>query len=345
MPEQQQPAQETAPKQLDVYRDWLQIKETARPLNHYQLLRVKQFEDDPAKIRANYRQLNAHVRKFASGNFAQQSQDLLNELAKAMLCLTDTRRKSEYDTSLGRGGTGEQKRRTFEEVLLGRKLMDAAQLDKARKLASTIGVELRDAVMQQKLAAPDAVMQAHAESLGLPYVELSDMSIDESLIPKVPATLARQHSCAPILIDEGQLLLASPNLIAAEVEENLRMRFGMPIRMVICTPTGMNEVINKHYSREAAAAEMSAAGASTPAAAAKAKKNAHRDPAEVAAIKKKHQQLTLIIFNFFLMGFFGLSSVMGWAVKTGTPLTLLYGALLGAVVGGGTYAFLRHREG
>jgi hypothetical protein len=66
MPEQQE--QKPAQKQLDVYRDWLKIEEKARPLNHYQLLRVKQFEDDPAKIRANYRQLNAHVRKFASGN-------------------------------------------------------------------------------------------------------------------------------------------------------------------------------------------------------------------------------------------------------------------------------------
>jgi hypothetical protein len=263
-----------------------------------------------------------------------------------MLCLTDSRRKSEYDTSLGRGGTGEQKRRTFEEVLLGRKLLDSAQLDKARNLSKAIGVDLRDAVMQQKLAPPDAVMQAHAESLGLPYVELSDLTIDESLVPKVPATLARQHSCAPILVDEGQLLLASPNLITAEVEENLRMRFGMPIRMVICTPAGMNDVINKHYSREAAAAEMAAAGASnSPASAAAAgKTKAKRDPAEVAAIKKKHQQVTLLVFNFFLMGFFGLASVMGWVVKWGTAISLLYGAILGAVVGGGTYVFLRSRD-
>ena len=32
-------------KELNVYRDWLGIKETARPLNHYQLLRLKPFED------------------------------------------------------------------------------------------------------------------------------------------------------------------------------------------------------------------------------------------------------------------------------------------------------------
>ncbi len=95
-------ANETMAKTLDVYRDWLQIKDPARPLNHYQILKLKQFEDDAGKIRENYRKLNAHVRKFAAGEFAKQSQELLNELAKAMLCLTDATRKRDYDASLGR---------------------------------------------------------------------------------------------------------------------------------------------------------------------------------------------------------------------------------------------------
>mgnify|MGYP000941705037 CR=1 FL=1 len=32
-------------KELDVYRDWLDIAETARPLDNYQILRLKRFED------------------------------------------------------------------------------------------------------------------------------------------------------------------------------------------------------------------------------------------------------------------------------------------------------------
>ena len=76
--------------QLDVYRDWLGITETTRPLTHYQLLGLKLFEDDANVVRASYRKLNAHVRKYASGEFGPQSQDLLNELCQAMLCLTDS---------------------------------------------------------------------------------------------------------------------------------------------------------------------------------------------------------------------------------------------------------------
>src|SRR5664279_354163 len=110
-------------KQLDVYKEWLGIADAKLPLNHYQLLRLPQFEDDPAKVRLHYRKMNSHVRKFASGDYAQQSQDLLNELAKAMLCLTDTRRKGEYDASLGRTEKSSRKKHTLEQILVGRKII------------------------------------------------------------------------------------------------------------------------------------------------------------------------------------------------------------------------------
>ena len=130
-PSLREPKQSAAmPQTLDVYRDWLGIKEANRPLNHYQLMRLKQFEDDQAKIREHYRKMNSHVRKYAAGDFGKQSQDLLNELSRAMLCLTDTRRKREYDASLGRKDAGEGRRRSLEEILLYSKVVDEAGLAK-----------------------------------------------------------------------------------------------------------------------------------------------------------------------------------------------------------------------
>ena len=87
---------------IDVYKEWLGIPEGPRPPDHYQLLRLVKFEDAVEKIRKNYKKLNAHVRKYATGKYSEQSQALLNEIAKAMLCLTDDELKKEYDRSLGR---------------------------------------------------------------------------------------------------------------------------------------------------------------------------------------------------------------------------------------------------
>jgi len=294
-------------KTLDVYKDWLQIPDADRPLTHYQLLRLAQFEDDPAKVRLHYRKMNAHVRKYASGDFAQQSQDLLNELAKAMLCLTDTRRKGEYDASLGRTEKSKRGKYTLEEILIRRKIITAEQLEKARGLAKAINLEIRDAVMQQKLAPPDAVMSAYAESLGLPYIDLGDVGVNEEIAPQVPAMLARQHSCVPVMVDNGQLLMASPNPLVPEVEEELRLRLGMPIRTVLCTPIDVHAAVDKHYPKEAAAAQMAAGGGAGPnmAAKKKTKKAAKSEDAEEEeaaapldpADRKKRQQLFAVLFG------------------------------------------------
>lgn len=317
-------------KTIDVYKEWLGIEETARPLNYYQLLKLKQFEDDTAAIRASYRKLNALVRTYATGEYGPRSQELLNELARAMLCLTDEVRKREYDASLGRTAAAAAGRRTLEELLVARKVLSTADLDKARRFAKTIGVEIRDAIMQQRLAPPDQVMQAYAESEGLPYVDLTEVAIDENLIPRVPATLARQHSCAPLMVDDGRLLVISPNPLLPEVEDQLRLRLDLPVRTVLCTPAAIHEVINKYYPRSAAAAEMAGAPpprpAPTPAAAATQTASttaaqtasapvaqappAKQTPASSEEARKERLLYTIVAFNFTFFGWVLLTSSM-----------------------------------
>lgn len=333
-------------KPLDVYRDWLGITETTRPLTYYQILRLKGFEDDPAKIATHYRKMNAHVRKFAAGDFAKQSQDLLNELAKAMLCLTDAKRKAEYDASLGRKDATPGKRHSMEELLLLRKVVDQEQLAKARRYAQAVGVDMHDALVQQKLATADVAMQIYAESQGLPYLDLTDIECDAFLLPKVPAVLARQHSCVPVMIDDDQLLVASPHPLKPEVEDELRLRVGMPVRSVLCTPAGVNHVIAQHYTKEAAAAEMAVTGgqtassktASTSAAA------GPMSPEQKKEFKKRRLMTTLMAFNFGFMGMVFWQQFLKGLFFVALPApfltsTLPLAILVGLLVAGAGFAY------
>ncbi len=289
-------------EKLDVYRDWLGIAETARPLDHYKLLRLKRFEDGTAKIREHYRKMNAHVRKFASGDYSVQSQELLNELAQAMLCLTDLTRKREYDASLGRKDEGELRRRSFEEVLLAGKVIDQPQLAKARDYAAAVGLEVRDAVLQQKLAGADVVMSAYAESIGLPYVELEDINVDEQLVMRIPSTTARQHSCVPIMTSEGQLLVASPNPLVPNVEEDFRLRFDMQVRTVLCTPAGISDLISKHCPLDGAGAGAAPAPSKgQPAAAPTEQAKAEKPPLSAEERNKRRLMTTIVTFNVTVM--------------------------------------------
>jgi hypothetical protein len=241
---------------LDVYRDWLGIAITARPLNYYQLLRLNQYEDDQGRIRRHYRKMNSHARKYSTGDYAEQSQQLLNELARAMLCLTDLGRKAEYNESLGRFSATVNQRSDLQNILLASGAISRVQLESAQEYAKAVGLSLKDAISQKGFVATDVIMQAYAQSMGLPFLDLSDLTIDDSLLPHISAVMARTHSVVPVMIENGQLLLASPNPLNLQIEEDLKFRLEMSIRMVLCTPADINRIIKEHYSREVAEAEL-----------------------------------------------------------------------------------------
>ncbi len=322
-------------KQLDVYRDWLGIPDAERPLTYYQLLRMRKFEDDAGKIRDHYRKMNAHVRKFAAGDFATQSQDLLNELAKAMLCLTDAQRKSEYDASLGRTiSRDDGKRRSLEEILLRRNIIDHEKLQKARSYSTAVGVGIRDALIQQKIASADVVMPVYAESVGLPFLELADFEVDPLLAARVPAYIARRQSLAPVMIDDNQLLVAAADLLEPQVEEELRLRVGLPVRTVLCTPAAIHNVVNRFYTKEAAAAEL-ASGAGADPKPAKTKSAADGKPLSIDAYEERktnRRNVTIVSFNFaFMLTMMALLFLLSFSAFAAIPIALVVATIAAGI--------------
>ncbi|HXY37751.1 MAG TPA: hypothetical protein VEI07_26230 [Planctomycetaceae bacterium] len=236
---------------LDVYKDWLGIPEGARPPNHYELLRLVKFQDDPEKIRANYKKLNAHVRKYASGQYSIRSQELLNELAKAMLCLTDPAAKREYDESLGRVFTeesGSAGPRSLGRILEERGVITHPQAKEAEDFAEARGLTLRDAVVQMKFTDATTAAQALAEELGRSFIDLADVTPDDDVLDQVPRSTVKRHSILPLFIDDDTLLIACVNEPDQELEDELRLRFELPMRPVIATPLAINQGIAKYYA-------------------------------------------------------------------------------------------------
>lgn len=82
------------------YHVWLGIPLSEQPPNHYRLLGISIFESDLDVIdHAADRQM-AHVRTFQSGRHGALSQQILNELASARVCLLSPEKKSAYDNEL-----------------------------------------------------------------------------------------------------------------------------------------------------------------------------------------------------------------------------------------------------
>ncbi len=236
---------------LDVYKDWLGISEDVpRPPDHYSLLRLVRFEDSVEKIRAHYKKLNGHVRKYATGTYQLESQELLNDLAKAMLCLTDPERKHDYDEGLGRTfeSDDEQFRPTIAQTLIRTGGLSREQVTEAEEFASRRGLSIRDAVVQMKLVDAETAAEALAMELGLPYVDLEQLTPDDSILAKIPRNVARRNTMLPLFVDDDMLLVACVDEPTHDLEDELRLRVGVPMRRLIASPLSINQAIAKFYS-------------------------------------------------------------------------------------------------
>ena len=87
-------------KKFDPYRKWLGIPPAEQPPTHYRLLGVGLFESDPDVISNAADRQMTHVRTFQAGKYSELSQEILNELSAARVCLLDPQKKAEYDQGL-----------------------------------------------------------------------------------------------------------------------------------------------------------------------------------------------------------------------------------------------------
>ncbi|MFN5627531.1 MAG: hypothetical protein ACK5DM_26550 [Planctomyces sp.] len=339
---------------IDVYKEWLGIPADVRPPDHYTLLRLVMFEDDAEKVRANYRKLNAHVRKYATGQYLLRSQELLNELAKAMLCLTDPDGKVEYDRSLGREAPAvdESETRTVLQYLVARSLIKRGQVSEIEHFAEARGLSHRDAVIQMKLVEPPDACRALAAELRLSYADLEDMLPDDSVLDRIPRRVVKRHSCLPLFEDRGCILVACSDEPSHELEEEIRIRCGVPMRAVLAVPRAINQAIAKYYApgmREEAAEDVSAKSAnSKEAKSGKPEKTVQKPAAKEVRSKsapltedqkRERLMITAIATCWSIIGTVGLF----WFLNNGVVgvQQIMIGAVAGAVVFGlmkATYA-------
>lgn len=270
---------------MDPYKEWLGIPDGPRPPDNYTMLRVVQFEDDTTKIRNNYKKLNAHVRKYATGQYSVLSQQVLNELAKAMLCLTDPERKREYDESQGREFPEDETGTIpMERVLVKQGHIDRDQAKEAQQFADLRGLSMRDAVIQMKLVDEETATQALAAELKLPFVDLEDLVPAFQVLQKVPQKVCQRNGILPLFIDDNMLLVACTDDPTPELEEELRLRYGLPMRRVLATPSGIRGGIDQYFAEmDAALAAMEASDQELPVGDSSSDKAEKKKPKKKAA--------------------------------------------------------------
>jgi type IV pilus assembly protein PilB len=128
-------------------------------------------------------------------------------------------------------------RKPLGQILLGRGIIEAAQLDRAldeqrrsnhRKLLGEILVEMRQVSEEQ-------VAEVLAESYGLPFVRVSPRVADPKVIAAVPRAFLEKHQALPLFLVQGILTVAVAEPADLFLREELERVSGYPVQFVAAT--------------------------------------------------------------------------------------------------------------
>jgi hypothetical protein len=90
-------SQSSASEEFDPLAEWLNIPPQRRPPTHYDLFGLDLLEDDPELIRQAAMERLSHVRKYQLSPHSEQALQILDQMSKAYVCLTDPELKARYD--------------------------------------------------------------------------------------------------------------------------------------------------------------------------------------------------------------------------------------------------------
>jgi len=143
--------------------------------------------------------------------------------------------------------------RQMVDLLVNAKLVTTAQAEDAYNESLTTGETLSQALVRKRIVTEAQIKMALFSLGGLEVVDLSDYSVDGSVVARVSASLCRTHLAIPIKFDDdGKLLLAMENpynvLAIDDIKANMAAAgMQVDIHRVVATKDDILAAIDKFF--------------------------------------------------------------------------------------------------
>jgi type IV pilus assembly protein PilB len=136
------------------------------------------------------------------------------------------------------------------DILLDAGLIDRDQLSAAYEEHQRAGRSLGRVLVEHGIITEAQLVQALAEQIGLPFVDLGEYSVDGSAVALVPPAVCRRHAVLPVGHDEGRLVLAMADPANVFAIDDVRSLTGMEIRPVVATREDLVAAIDRFCRSE-----------------------------------------------------------------------------------------------
>ncbi|MDR3234686.1 MAG: hypothetical protein LBT46_13675 [Planctomycetaceae bacterium] len=234
---------------------------------------------------------------------------------------------------------------TFEDILTAKHIVSAEQLKQIKRYADSVGIDLHEAVLQQRNTmtqgvAADAVMLAYSESVGLPFVHIGDMTVDEGVTAQVKAKIARHYGIVPFAVNAGFVQVFACKPILPDAEEALKAVFNLPVKCLLCSPNELNAAVTHYFPQVNTAAAQTGTALS-----AKSRHNKTAAQKPLSDEEARNRLLgSIMVFNFSV--FFICSALYYLHLPRGLHNTLWQFPVLAlcGIIGGAVAAYITWKK-
>ena len=136
---------------------------------------------------------------------------------------------------------------TFSTILLNDGIVSDEQLADAVKAATSSGKQLHEEVLRLGYGKSDVVMRALAKAHRLPYIDVAAIDVPQSIVDRLPESVARENSIFPIEQEGDSLRIATSDPTDIDTQDKLRFILNRNIEQVLAVREQIVEAINQHY--------------------------------------------------------------------------------------------------
>ena len=132
-------------------------------------------------------------------------------------------------------------------LLLAEGLADQTLVANIKSNAEMAGKPVLSELIAGKIISDDMVARATAAILGVPYVELKNITIDQDTLAKIPGDASARVLAIPLGEKDGMLNVAMVDVTNVQSTDYLSNLINQPIRVWMSSERGIREMLDKYH--------------------------------------------------------------------------------------------------
>ena len=132
-------------------------------------------------------------------------------------------------------------------LLIGEGLADSNLISGIKSEIGLKGDSLLTELLKRKIVSDDMVAHAIAIIIGVPYVELKNITIDQDILARIPGEASSRVLAVPLGEKDGMLNVAMVDVTNVQATDYLSNLVNQPIRVWMSSERGVREILEKYH--------------------------------------------------------------------------------------------------